>query len=211
MMRRRSSARCSSRLMPGSSARSVIAARARSTRSTMSDGLAGGDGFNGLCWMGAVAVGAQIDVGRIAGGFRGRRNRGWRIVRDLRRGWRHRRRTWGWIGRIDGSRVGSAGADWRTRGRRQNLWSCFLRCRGIRWQCRFVGLRLSLLLCQLLAPLFILHVAQLVLNLKLELIAGAAKFRQQLPDGASDFRQLLGAKQNQSQQEDEDGVAEMHE
>ena len=64
---------------------------------------------------------------------------------------------------------------------------------------------------QLFAPLVILHVAQFFLNLKLELVAGAAKFGEQLADGASDFRQLLRAEEHQSQQEDEDGVAEMHE
>src|SRR5580765_4836115 len=62
MMRVRSSPRCSMRVMPGSSARSVTAARARSTRSSMDGGLAWGiDGVVG-CVGGVAAGGIGVNV-----------------------------------------------------------------------------------------------------------------------------------------------------
>ena len=47
-------------------------------------------------------------------------------------------------------------------------------------------------------------------DLRLEFIRGAAKFGKQAPGLASHFRQLLGAKYNQGQEEYEDGVGKTH-
>src|ERR1700692_4679762 len=47
-------------------------------------------------------------------------------------------------------------------------------------------------------------------DLRLEFIRGAAKFGKKTPGLASHFRQLLGAKYDQGQEENEDGVGKTH-
>src|ERR1700760_2501267 len=171
-MRRRSSSRCSRRLMPGSSARSVTAARARPTRlsllaSAMVDrGLLTFRGFRarsvygfarGLLFFHCFLV-AGIElcnqqilvVGPFGGADRlscaGRLDR--RCHDRLRRGSRFRR-----------------GYSWRCLRRE-------LRC--------FLGLHLGGF--ELLLALLLFHHAQLFIDLHFEVVAGAAELGQQLAD-----------------------------
>ncbi|HKO19798.1 MAG TPA: hypothetical protein VJU82_13015, partial [Acidobacteriaceae bacterium] len=51
----------------------------------------------------------------------------------------------------------------------------------------------------------------LFLNLELEFIAGAPEFGEQLAHLSCDFRQLFRSDQDQRQNENEDGITEMHE
>ena len=57
-----------------------------------------------------------------------------------------------------------------------------------------------------------LQVADLVLELRLELVAGALEFAQRLPYLPADFGQLLGPEDQQGEQENEDHLwkAELH-
>ena len=55
-----------------------------------------------------------------------------------------------------------------------------------------------------------LGVSQLLLDLQLELIAGAAELKHQLANLAADLRQLLRAENHQRQRENEDCVGQTH-
>ena len=59
-------------------------------------------------------------------------------------------------------------------------------------------------------PLLLFHSAQLLVNLHLEVIGGAAKLGQEFADLPPDFRQLLRPEEDQGKQEDHNGVGKVH-
>src|SRR5271154_6556076 len=193
-MRRRSSSRCSRRLIPGSSARSDIAPRARSMRSTMVDrGLFAFGSFRARSVYGFVRGLLFFDYGLLVAGI-DFRDRQVLVVWPL--GGAYRLPS---AGRLD----------------RRRRRSCRLgRCRGL--YRRFggelggFGLRFGCGSLKLLLPLLLLHGSQFLVDLHLEVVACAAELGEQLADLTAYFGKPFRPKEDQCQQEDKDGVAEVH-
>src|SRR5215813_8484847 len=194
-MRRRSSSRCSRRLMPGSSARSETAVRARSKRSTMVNrGLLAFRGFRARSVYGFACGLLFFDDCFLVSGID--------------------------FGHREILIVGPFGGAYRLSGAGRHDGWLFLSCRfGGRRRCgRSFGRELRASVClsfrcrrfQLFLPLLLLHRPQFLVDRHLEFVACAAELGQQLADLTAYFRQPFGAEEDQCQEEDEDGIAEMH-